>query len=100
MEVKKEEGIDAKAAVKPLRAAMPGVAAIVDDLRAWAEASGLGASAIDKAMASGQRRAREYQAQLQANGKAAADRWLRAQPNGAGGFWASEGGREVGIRRP
>jgi len=83
------------APAKQGRALMPGVAAIVDEFR-----QAYGAERVDAAIAAGQRARREYQALLEANGKAAADRWLRGQRFPHGCFHAAEAGHEVGIRRP
>ncbi len=96
MSMEKEEGKDGEKAApaKQGRALMPGVAAIVDDMRRV-----YGAQVVDAAITAGLRARREHAAILQANGAAAAARWLRAQQFPQGCFHAEEAGHEAGIRR-
>lgn len=76
------------------RALMPETAAMVDELRA-----AYGAEMVDAAIAAGQQARREYQRRVQAFGEASARAWLARQPFPRGCFWATEAGREVGVRR-
>ncbi len=78
-----------------MREVMPVTAEIVDELR-----SVLGAEAVDKAIAAGQRARKQYAAWLASHGREAADRWLSSQRFPEGCFWAQEGDLEVGVRRP
>lgn len=73
---------------------MPGVAAIVDDLRA-----AFGPAVVDAAIASGQALRRKHAGMVADVGQAQADAWLARQHPVAGSFWAEEGGHTVGIRR-
>lgn len=74
---------------------MPETAALVDELRAV-----LGAEKVDAAIRAGQRAKREYAALVASQGQRRADVWLASKKWPGGVFWASEGGHEVGIRRP
>lgn len=76
------------------RAAMPETAALVDELRA-----AYGTDVVDAAISAGQQARREYQRRVQAFGESSARAWLARQPFPRGCFWASEAGREVGMRR-
>lgn len=75
-----------------LRAEMPGVAAIVDDLRA-----ALGAQVVDAAIAAGVKLQREHARIVATQGQAVADGWLSRQRTPAGSFRAVEAGRTVGA---
>lgn len=77
-----------------LREAMPATAEIVDDLRRE-----LGAEIVDRALAAGVKAQKRYAAWLAGHGEDAAQRWLEAQRFEGGSFWASEGGRTVGVKR-
>ena len=74
---------------------MPATAALVDELRAV-----FGAEKIDAAIKAGMRAGREHAALVASQGQRQADAWLARQKFPAGLFWASEGGHEVGVRRP
>lgn len=86
----KEEG---KAKPAPsMRAQMPVVAGIVDELRL-----AFGVAVVDGAIAAGVKLAREH-ARIQATqGQAVADGWLARQRTPAGSFRAAEAGRTVGA---
>lgn len=71
---------------------MPGVAGIVDDLRA-----AFGAEVIDGAIAAGVKLQREHARILATQGQAVADGWLARQRTPAGSFRAAEGGLVVGA---
>ena len=75
-----------------LRSEMPGIAAIVDDLRA-----AFGAAVIDGAIAAGVKLQREHARIVATQGQAVADGWLRRQRTPKGAFVATEGGRTVGV---
>ena len=80
--------------VKTAAKVMPITAEFVADLRAV-----FGVDVVDAAIREGQRARREYASRVQAHGQLQADEWLARQKFPAGLFWASEGGKEVGIRR-
>ena len=72
---------------------MPATAALVAELRAvW------GAERIDAALAAGQQARREFKRLEGLHGAAHAQAWLGRQKWPHGRFWASEGGREIGVR--
>lgn len=75
-----------------LRTEMPGLAAIVDDLRAV-----FGAAVVDGAIAAGVKLQREHARIVATQGQAVADGWLRRQRTPNGAFMATEGGRTVGA---
>lgn len=76
------------------RAAMPVVAAWIDMLR-----SAYGADWIDPQLAIGMQAAREHAQVLATQGEAAARQWHRANAHRCT-FFASEGGRTVGLASP
>lgn len=92
-EVGRQDGGEKKAA--GLREAMPDTAEIVDDLRRE-----LGAAIVDRAIAAGVKAQKRYAAWLAGHGEEAAQRWLGAQRFPGGSFYANEGGRTVGVKRP
>ena len=71
---------------------MPGVAGIVDDLRAV-----FGAEVIDGAIAAGVKLQREHARIVATQGQAVADGWLARQRTPKGAFMAAEAGRTVGA---
>lgn len=79
-------------AVEQRRAAMPTVAAFIDMCRA-----AYGAELVDKQMAIAQQARREYHQVLADKGPVAAKRWLQANDHRCT-FFASEAGRELGLR--
>jgi len=79
-------------AVQQRRAAMPTVAAFIDMCR-----KAYGADLVDRQMAIAQQARREYAQVLAEQGPAAAKRWLQANDHRCT-FYASEGGRELGLR--
>ena len=82
------------ATVAHRRASMPIVAAFIDECRAT-----YGAAEIDRQMAIGKQAAREHAQVLATQGEAAARRWHRANAHRCT-FFASEGGRTVGLPSP
>lgn len=74
------------------RAAMPAVAAFIDMCRA-----AYGTAFVDQQMATAQQARREYAAVLAEHGPVAAKRWLQANDHRCT-FYASEAGRELGLR--
>lgn len=76
------------------RAAMPVTAAFIDECRA-----AYGADMIDRQMAIGMQAAREHAQVLATQGEAAARRWHRANAHRCT-FFATEGGRTVGLPSP
>ena len=76
------------------RDAMPIVAAFIDRCRA-----AYGADMVDAQLAIAQQARREHADVLAAQGQAAADRWLHANAHRCT-FFASEGGRTVGLASP
>lgn len=85
---------DKAMAVDQRRAAMPTTAAFIDLCRA-----AYGADLVDRQLATAQQARREYQQVLEQQGALAAKRWLQANDHRCT-FWASEGGRELGLRSP
>jgi hypothetical protein len=79
-------------AVEQRRAAMPAVAAFIDMCRA-----AYGASFVDQQMATAQHARRDYTKVLAEQGPVAAKRWLQANDHRCT-FFASEAGRELGLR--
>ena len=73
---------------------MPETATIVDELRAE-----FGAAVIDAAIAAGTAAQKRYAAWIASHGQEAADAWLMRQRFERGSFYASEGGRTVGVKR-
>ena len=71
---------------------MPGVAGIVDDLRA-----AFGVELVDAAIAAGVKLQREHARILATQGQAVADGWLARQRTPGGCFRAAEGARVVGA---
>lgn len=87
------EGVTVPAtAVEQRRAAMPTVASFIDMLRA-----AYGTEFVNRQMAIAQQARREYSQVLADKGPVAAKRWLQANDHRCT-FFASESGRELGLR--
>ena len=72
---------------------MPEVTAWVDQLR-----EACGRDLVDGAIRAGVQAQRRYEALKAQDGPRAADAWLAAQKWPRGVFWASEGGRTLGVK--
>lgn len=80
--------------VEQRRAAMPGLASIVDQLRAQ-----YGVDFVNRQIATAQQARREYAQVLAEQGPVAAKYWHRANAHRCT-FYATEGGRELGMQSP
>jgi hypothetical protein len=81
-------------AVAQRRAAMPVVAAFIDQCRA-----AFGADTVDQQLATATQARREHDQVLSQQGEAAALRWLRSNAHRCT-FFAQENGRTVGLASP
>jgi hypothetical protein len=86
--MKEEEGVKKGG----LRQAMPGAAALVDELRQM-----FGQAWVDAALREGLRLQREHARRAAEQGQAAADQWLDVQPLGARAVRVQEAGKVVGA---
>lgn len=89
-----KDGSGQGSSVDQRRAAMPGLAAIVDRLRAQ-----FGVDFVNEQMATAQQARREYAKVLAEQGVVAAKRWHIANAHRCT-FFAEECGRELGMRSP
>jgi hypothetical protein len=86
--MKEEEGVKKGG----LRQAMPGAAALVDELRQV-----FGQAWVDAALREGLRLQREHARRAAEQGQASADQWLDAQPLKAPAIRVAEAGKVVGA---